>query len=232
MVLVLRAGSLVDEPRPRAPLTMFTSGAWVPEALAARLRTYHPRTELGRVVKDVCRTLRDHDRAHAILDVITRSVVLESALYGSVRVLRRGMWRTEQLGLLSQRLVTDAGVAFLVDAFQNLVELENMKFHAIGTGATAEAATQTALVTELTTQYTPDSTRATGTITETAANIYQTVATNTLSGAGAVLREHAVMSQAATGGGTMLDRSLFNTIDLADGDGFTSDYRLTIASGG
>ena len=37
-------------------------------------------------------------------------------------------------------VVTDAGVGFIVDAMQNSVEAENLKFHALGTGSTAEAA--------------------------------------------------------------------------------------------
>lgn len=136
-----------------------------------------------------------------------------------------------EYGLASLRVVTDAGVAFIVDAFQNLTELENMKYHGLGSGGTAEAASQTALVTEFTTQYNPDNTRATGTTTEAAANIYQTVATNNFDATVAVT-EHGIFSQAATGGGTLLDRSLFSTINLASGDGLQSDYRLTFTSGG
>jgi hypothetical protein len=46
------------------------------------------------------------------------------------------------LGLASMRVVTDAGVGYLVDALQNLVEPENLKFHGFGTGTTAEAASR------------------------------------------------------------------------------------------
>lgn len=136
-------------------------------------------------------------------------------------------------GLASLRVVTDTGVAYIVDAFQTStsVELENMKFHGIGTGTTGELATQTALVTELTTEYIVNSTRATGTTTEAAANIYQTVATNTVD-ASVALREHGVFSQAGVPGGVMIDRSLFNAVNLENGDSIQTDYRLTFASGG
>jgi hypothetical protein len=60
------------------------------------------------------------------------------------------------LGLISTRVVTDTGVSYLVDALQNLTEPENLKFHGFGIGTTAEAASQTALVTELTTEYATD----------------------------------------------------------------------------
>lgn len=139
--------------------------------------------------------------------------------------------RIEELGLASLRVVTTAGVGFIVDAFQNLTELENLKFHGIGTGAVAEAAGDTALGTELTTQYNPDNTRATGSTTESAANVYRTVGTNTVDAAAAVT-EHGVLSQAATGGGTLLDRSVFSVVNLANGDSLQSTYDFTVNSGG
>ncbi len=133
------------------------------------------------------------------------------------------------LGLVSMRVVTDVGVGYIVDAFQNLVELENMKYHALGTGSTGEAAGDTALVTELTTEYTGN-VRATGTTTETSANIYSTVATNTLDGSpSGALREHGIFS--ANAAGVLLDRTVFSAITLVSGDGLQSTYNLTMASG-
>lgn len=135
-------------------------------------------------------------------------------------------------GLVSTRVVTDTGVAFIVDAFQNITEVETLKYHGVGTGTTAEAASQTALVTESTTALNPDSTRATGTTVEGATgNIYRTVGTVTFDATAAVT-EHGVFSQAATGGGTMLDRSLFSAINVVSGDSITFTYELSFASGG
>jgi hypothetical protein len=138
------------------------------------------------------------------------------------------------LGLASMRVVTDAGVGYLVDALQNLVEPENLKFHGFGTGTTAEAASQTALVTEETTQYATDNTRPTGSQTETSANIYRTVATYSPdSGATRAITEHGIFSQAATGGGVMLDRSVFSAVNLvASADSLQATYDFTINSGG
>lgn len=134
------------------------------------------------------------------------------------------------LGLASLRVVTTAGVNYIVDAFQNSVEPENMKFHGLGTGSTAENVSDTTLVTELTTEYTGD-VRATGTTTEGAsANVYRTVATNTLDGTpGAALREHGIFS--ASTSGTLLDRSVYSAITLSSGDGLQSTYDLTITAG-
>jgi hypothetical protein len=135
------------------------------------------------------------------------------------------------LGLAGIKVLTDTGAGFIVDAFANTVEMENMKFHGIGTGSVAEAAGDTALGTELTTEYTVDNTRATGTTAEGAsANIYQTVATNTVDAAVA-LREHGVLSQAATGGGVLLDRTVYALINLGNGDSLESTYELTIVAG-
>lgn len=137
------------------------------------------------------------------------------------------------VGLASMRVVTDAGAAYLVDALQNLTEPENFKFHAFGTGGTAEAASQTALVTEETTQYNPDSTRPTGSQTEASAQVYRTVGTYSPdSGGTRPITEHAVMSQAATAGGTMLDRSLFSVVNIvASADSLQATYDFTINSG-
>jgi hypothetical protein len=137
----------------------------------------------------------------------------------------------EELGLASLRVVTDAGVAAIADSFGNTFENETLNFHGMGTGGTAEAASQTALVTELTTEYNPNSTRATGTQT-TPTNVYQTIGTNTIDSGTPAITEHGIFSQAATGGGTMLDRSLFSAINLASGDGIQFTYQLTFTSGG
>lgn len=134
------------------------------------------------------------------------------------------------IGLLSLRVVTNNGVGFIVDAFQNLTELENMKFHGMGTGTNAEAAGDSALQTELTTQYNPDNTRATGTTTESASNIYRTVGTNTIDSGTPAVTEHGIFSAASSG--TLLDRSVFSAINLASGDGITFTYDLTFTSGG
>lgn len=139
------------------------------------------------------------------------------------------------LGLASLRLVTDAGVAYIVDALQGTTEPENLKFHGFGTGTTAESAAQTALVTEETTQYAPDNTRPTGSLAEGAtANIFRTVGTYAPDTGGTrAITEHGIFSQAATGGGTMLDRSVFSAVNLVAGsDSLQATYEWTLPSGG
>lgn len=139
----------------------------------------------------------------------------------------------EDYGLVSCRVVTDAGVQFIVDAFQNLTELENMKYHAVGTSTSAEAATQTALGTELTTQYSTANTRPTGTLGEKSgdAKTYETTATITVSSSVAIT-EHGIFSTATTGTGVLLDRSQFAAVNLASGESLQATYQLTFPSGG
>jgi len=129
----------------------------------------------------------------------------------------------EELGLICTKVVTDAGVQYLVDSFQGLGPLPaNFKYHASGTGTTAEAAAQTALVTEV-------ASRATGTQLEGAsANIYRTVGSITYSGTFAIT-EHGVFSAASVG--TMLDRSVFAAINVQSSDIIEFTYELTLPSG-
>lgn len=158
-----------------------------------------------------------------------------STIYGSLYLTKiTGDGEVLELGLASMRVVTTAGVNYIVDGFQNSAELENLKFHGYGTGTTAEASGDTALVTEETTQYNPDNTRPTGSTTEGAsANIYRTVGTYSPDAGGTrAITEHGVFSQAATGGGTLLDRSVFSAVNLvASADSLQSTYDLTIAAG-
>jgi hypothetical protein len=154
--------------------------------------------------------------------------VLDSAL--SLTVIRAN-GQIQPLGIVCRQVVTNAGVAYLVDAFQNLVEPEDLKYHGTGSSGAAEAVTDTALGAEFTTQVTPDNTRATGSTTEAAANIYRTVGTNTYDAA-ADVREHGIFNRAATGGGTLLDRSVFGVLSLASGDSLQSTYDLTLNAGG
>lgn len=155
-----------------------------------------------------------------------------SHFYGSLYLTHiRADGNVTELGLASMRVVTTTGVGYIVDAFQNITEVENLKYHGIGTGNTAEASADTALVTESTTALNPDSTRATGSTTEGATgNIYRTVGTLTVDATVACV-EHGVFSAASTGTGTLLDRSVFSTVTLASGDSLQATYDLTFTAG-
>lgn len=140
-------------------------------------------------------------------------------------------------GLASLRLVTNAGRDEIVDEFDAATaagfDLTSFNFHGIGTGTTAPAVGNTALETELTTEYNPNSTRATGTQSQPTSDVYRTVATNTLDSGTPAVTEAGVLSQAATGGGVLLDRFTFAAINLvgANGDGLQTTVNLTLPAG-
>lgn len=202
---------------------------WIPPELQARLREWSPKTGLGQVIRQCFRYL-PAELAGELLDRISSVVVLESSL---AVVVIRGDGRREDHGIVSRRVITTAGVNYLVDAWQNSVELENLRYHGFGSGTTAESAGQTALVTEFTTQYATDNTRPTGSLAEGAgANVFRTVGTFAPD-ANCTVEEHGIFSQAATGGGTMWDRSLTGTHVLtASLDSLETTYDMTATSGG
>lgn len=150
-------------------------------------------------------------------------------LYASV-IRRDGT--IEHLGLVSTRAVTDAGVAYIVDDWDGGANpIDSFNYHGCGTGTNAEDQTDTALQTESTTALNPDNTRATGTKSQPAANQMRTVGTVTFDGTAAIT-EHGIFSQAATGGGTLLDRSQFAAINVVSGDSIQFTYTLTLSAGG
>lgn len=210
-------------------LQIITKDAWIPAELADRQRTWQPRSEMGRIVRD-CLAFLPGEQAAELLEAVSRIVVLESSL---ALLVRRANGDLEDYGIVGRRSVTTAGVNFIAARLANSSpsNISLFNFHGLGTGSTAENITDTALVTELTTEYNPDSTRATGAQSNPSANVYQTVATNTLDGTpAAALREHGVFS--ATSAGTLLDRTVFAAITLSSGDGLASTYQLTCTAGG
>jgi hypothetical protein len=134
-------------------------------------------------------------------------------------------------GVVGYRVITNNGVGFLVDAWQNLTELETMIYHGCGTGTTAEAAADSALVTESTTALNPDSTRATGTQSEPGSNQLRSTGTATFDGSAAIT-EHGLFSQAATGGGTLFDRTVFSAVNVVSGESIQFQYTVTFTAGG
>lgn len=141
-----------------------------------------------------------------------------------VLTVRRASGVIEQLGVVSRRVVTNDGVAYIVDAFQNLVELEAMNAHGIGTSNTAEAATDAALGVEV-------ETRVTGTQSEPANNQYRTTGTITATAARVVV-EHGLFNSTTVSGSKLFDRSVFAAINLAIGDAIQCQYTLTLTAGG
>lgn len=204
--------------------------SYVPDELQRKLKLVEPHRDIKRVVYDCFAYLPPHLAAE-LVERLAGCVLMESSL---AVVHIHGLnsdtpGRHDDYGIVSRKVVTTAGVVALASTFNSLTML-NFNFHGLGTGSTAEAIGDTALVTELTTQYNPDSTRATGSKSNPGStNTFQTVATNTLD-ASATVAEHGIFS--ATSAGTLWDRSLTGTQTLSSGDGLATTYVLTLTAGG
>jgi len=130
-------------------------------------------------------------------------------------------------GAFGPNLIVNTGEAFLVDAWQNIVELEIMRFHGCGTGVVAAGETDSALGTESTTALNPDNTRATGSLTEASASVFRTVGTLTFD-ATAAITEWGLFSLSGTGTGVMWSRIVFAAINVASADSIQFTYDLTV----
>ena len=129
-----------------------------------------------------------------------------------------GHW--EDIGCVSIKKITTAFRDRMVDSLQNstTAPMDVFKYHACGTGTTAEANTQTALVTEV-------GSRVAGTQIEGAtANIYKTVATLTPGGVYAIT-EHGILS--ASTAGVLMDRSVFTAINVEATDTIQFSHETT-----
>lgn len=239
------------------PTTNFyVKDKWLPEQVEGALSRFSPKTELGHIIKAAIDYLPT-ELALDLLDRISSTLICESRL--DVKVLRGcqshgirhadhlfGCTQTiEDYGTVSRKLVTATGVLYIANnlAGTSSYLIANFNFHGIGTGTTSEAATDQILVTELTTEYNPNSTRATGVSRAAAASgnnaTYTTVGTNTIDSGTPAVTEHGLFTQAATGAysapsNVMLDRSVFSAINLVgtSGDGIQTTYVITMNSGG
>ena len=159
---------------------------------------------------------------------VTGAVTMTSEL--RARAKHSGVW--VDYGVVSRRVVTTTGCTFLRDDFNaGAQDITTFKYHGCGTGVAAEAAADTALGTESTTALNPDNTRATGSQTTNGTTVYRTIGTLTFD-ASAAITEHGILSQAATGGGTLWDRSVFSAINVVSGDSIQFTYDLTLTAGG
>jgi hypothetical protein len=158
----------------------------------------------------------------------TGLTLLTSSLH---HVVDHGDGTATDYGVVGYHVVTTAAKTYLAACFTNANEPENFKYHGYGTGTTAAAGGDTALQTELTTQYNPDNTRPTGS-QSASTNTYTTAATLTPDSGGTIaVTEHGVFSAASAG--TLLDRNVFAAINLvaavSNGDSLTTTYTLTIS---
>ena len=146
-------------------------------------------------------------------------------------------------GVVSYKVVTNAGVDYMVDAFvadpsttsNNTAEIPErvgkFNYHALGIGITAEDVTDTDLVNELTAPDYTSGQRTAGNKSEgDTTNEYRTQATTQVAQAVAVT-EHGILNLQSIGAGTLLDRSVFAVINLGANSFLQSTYDFTINAG-
>lgn len=220
---------------------------WIPERVRPALN-WNPKSRLGDIVQE-CFSYLPPALAEELLDRISTALVVESSL--RVRILTPASWfdgiakRTLELfngephvvedhGWQSPRMVTTAGVNFLVAVWTGSGALTSFQFHGLGRGVGAESTGDTLLGTELTTEYGTPNTRATGTrVVGASNNILRSVATNTLGGTpGGPLTEWGLFSSSASGAITLWDRKLMGPFTLVSGQSIQTQIDNTFAAGG
>lgn len=125
---------------------------------------------------------------------------------------------------LGSGVVTNAGVNLLAADWQNVTAtLKAANYHDSGTGTTAPAVTDTTLQTPT------GNARQFGSQSNSASNVYQTVATLAYGGVFAIT-EWGLFTAVTLG--TMWDHRTFTAINCVAGDTIQFTYQLTVVSGG
>lgn len=221
---VIRGGAPIPVPMP----TPVQSGP--PIKLADYKPLYLPQRGLSDVVNEY--------RTRNLPNVLRRAAKIKAAqalglphFYGALLLsVLRSDGSQDDLGCVSLGVITTAGVTYICADIAGGANDSNLfKFHGFGTGTTAEASSDTALVTELTTEYATDNVRPTGS-QAASTNTYTTVGTLSPD-ANVAITEHGIFT--ATSAGTLLDRSKFSAVNLVgSADSLQATYVLTLAAGG
>lgn len=132
--------------------------------------------------------------------------------------------RVINYGLLGCRVVTTAFVNYMVDQLQTETSTwGDFDYHDSGVGGTAEAVGDTGIET------TDGEARVEGSQTEGgSANVYRSVGTISYTTTKAIV-EHGLFNDLTAG--TLLDRTVFSTINVSNGDSIQFTYDLTVTAG-
>lgn len=142
---------------------------------------------------------------------------------GMLRATLRHRGSEYDLGLVSVDMVTDDGVAFVIDALQSLATIDNLKWHGSGTNSTGELQGNSVLGAEV-------GSRVSGTQEEGAsANIFKSVATLSYGSVYSIV-EHGLFT--ASSSGVLFDRSVFASIGVDTNTSIEFTYEWTLNAGG
>jgi len=149
-------------------------------------------------------------------------------IHGELRAkLIRADGTVIDLGLLGKRLVTDEGVAHMVDDWHDgSGDIANFNFHDSGTGVAAENVADGDLGTPA-----GPTTRATGAKSQPTANQIRSIGTIAYT-ATLAITEHGLFTTAARATHILWDRTVFGAINVDSGDSIQFTYTCTINAGG
>jgi hypothetical protein len=142
---------------------------------------------------------------------------------------RDALGRIKDIYDLGSGVVTDEGVAYMVDDFDNAsggADISLFNFHDSGTGVAAAAVTDVDLGTPA-----GPATRATGTRSQPAANQFRSVGTIAYTGTLAIT-EWGLFTDSNRATNIMWDRRVFAAINVVSGDSIEFTYTLTVNAGG
>lgn len=184
-----------------------------------RLRGIAKKVRAGILPKGI-----DQDTIFKALKLTRPKNALEIFGLLSAKIERNNGEVVEDLGLVSCRKVTLAFAERLVDAMITSGDvIDSFNQHKQGSGSTAEASGDTALVSA---QAGAQAVTGGAAMTHGASsNIFRTVGTLT-AGSAYGIREHGVFN--ASTGGILLDRSVVTNIDVNTDDVVTWTYELTV----
>jgi hypothetical protein len=118
--------------------------------------------------------------------------------------------------------VPDAGLTHMGNVMRDTATMAH--FHGFGTSNQATATSDTGCIAELTTQYSPNGTRATGTLGGTGAT-FSTVGVSVIDEA-VTVQEFCLMTAAT--GGTIWSRILTGSVPIGAGQTITTTYTITV----
>lgn len=221
------AVEIFDPDKPRGPIIRKASRGWRFRNWVRKLASGELFVPLIVGAVNVCRS-RFVRAVPIVGPIVAGSIGAVGLAVGELRgFVTHQDGTVTDYGVLGYHLVLTAGKNFVASAFDNTVEVETLKYHAFGTGNTAASAGDTALQTELTTQYAVSNTRPTGSQSHSS-NTYITAGTLSPSATVAV-QEWGLANQASNAGGTFLDRQVYTSVGLTNVDSFTVTYTLTLS---
>jgi hypothetical protein len=191
-------------------------------ALAASIIRSRYAEGMGYRIRNAARTHVREAKFNAKV-AVARWIGVPSFVTELRGVLTRADGSQVDLGVLSRKIVTTAGVNYLAATFTATGSTPVINWHDSGTGATAAAIGDTALQTAI------GNTRIAGTQTNPSANLYRSVATLAYT-AGAAVTEWGLFT--AVTAATLFDHFVFSAVNVINGDSITFTFTLTLTAGG